>query len=512
MRSIRAAEVNFYEDNVGYDYYANVYDENILLSNVPHIKGYEDITDMPVEYLASTMPSIAKQKTIFTKFLEGSGRVRMVDAEDVLWRLKGTGNSRIKSLGNINEVECPGLGDTLFWFYTDDDLHVEGDVLAPLAAMGINIVLQSNAKPYGEGYKHEAQLAEGSDCDYVDPELFDDGQEWIKIDSIYGEASYGHGSHYHNGSSFVEFMATLTTYRKQLEVTDKANAINLRMRFCDASGNKMDDMPDRIITKAEAVFIADIKWEKELRKLVGASVGRSMIDPSSSYHRRAGAGIFPMMRHAINIPYNTEGPNVIDMMESEFQAVWLDRVDMQNRDIVVATGTAGLIKAQNDLEKKRRELGIVLQGSDYTRRGGTQINPRVASQEFPTQRPLKYNFAPWGSVTFEHWPILDSHYITGTIKHPITGLPASSYMYFVVDYGVGRGMGSNIELLKKRNSEYYTYICGTHSPRGPINTITDRSSFVATHKGAFYTLVYGSVDGIRVKDLTRLMLFRPSFC
>ena len=83
--------------------------------------------------------------------------------------------------------------------------------------------------------------------------------------------------------------------------------------------------------------------------------------------------------------------------------------------------------------------------------------------------------------------MLDNRELNGSIVHPETGLPLTSYYYFIMDYGLGEGSG-NLELIKQRDSEVYTYVCGTWSPAGPINGRTNRAGFTASHSGRYYEL------------------------
>lgn len=514
MKALRANDYVLYEDDIGFDYWANVADENSLFHVVPGLKNYEDITEIPISYLTTTEPSLSKKKTMFQDMLKNSGRVRYVDRDDLVWKLKGDGEVRFKCLGNVNGgITNPGQNNVYGYLYGETEFYVEGDVLAPLGAMDYNVVIQENPEPYGQGWRYPYLVAEGSRGFFIPEELFEDGQEWIKIDSVYGEASHGYGSTFFEGGSYTEFGVNLTHIGKKVEVTNEAHNKNLRIRFLDNSGKPMDNIPDKIISLLEAKFMTDLKFEKEMRMLVGRSIGKSMTDPSSQYHRKAGPGIVQLMEYGNVFPYPTEGSNIIDILEDHFQSVWMDRVDFTNRDVVVATGTPGIIKAQNDIQKKIGQSNLTLQDMLLIKKIGGIKGSNMGGLEYPTHAPLKYNTRPWGSITFEHWPVLDSHYITGSIKHPVTGMPASGYYYIVLDYGVGSGSGSNIEMLRRRGAEAFNYICGTWSPVGALNNVTGSKStkFVSTHNGRYYELNYSDTYGVRIKDVLKTMLFKPSF-
>jgi len=128
--------------------------------------------------------------------------------------------------------------------------------------------------------------------------------------------------------------------------------------------------------------------------------------------------------------------------------------------------------------------------------------------KFQTGYFTEYNIFPFGSIKVEHWPILDSTWLNGSVLHPETGLPLSSYEYIVLDYGMGGGGSSNIELLQREDAEVFAYECGTWSPAGPING--RNSNFKTSGPQRSYTLYAADTFGLRVKDVTLTARFIPA--
>ena len=79
-----------------------------------------------------------------------------------------------------------------------------------------------------------------------------------------------------------------------------------------------------------------------------------------------------------------------------------------------------------------------------------------------------------------------------------------------MDYGLGNGAGSNIELLKRKDSEVYTYHCGVWSPIGPLNGRTGRGGFTSAGPQRSYILYAADTFGVRIKDVSLTAWFKPA--
>lgn len=493
------------ESSRDFNYWANYLDENVLLRTFPHAKPWIDLTDPVMNYLAASNPGLIKKTSIYDS-LVSSNSVRIVDDEYIKWSLKGTGETSTMATKNLHPGNSTvGIGNSLFQHSFDRQRFVTGDIIAPEVAKDISVVVQSHAHALGDGWVHDLQLSDKNPYAFFPAELLEPNLKWIKLGAAYSERSSGYGSMDYQGTSMIQFQTELTSWGKTVEVTDKAHNMHLRVSAVDAQGKPMKQFPDQVISMVEAEFIAQGKWEKELTILYGRSAGRTVIDETTGLHRRIGPGVYEFMEDGNVIDYPLYGFS-IDMFEQYLQAVWLDRVPYDQRNVKVYTGLGGIKQFSDAALKKGLTIPAQIPYSEYVEKGPSFGNGN--SIAFKNQIVMKWNLAMFGSVELVHLPILDDMYLHGSVLHPETGLPLESYKYLIMDYGLGES--SNIELLKKRDSEVFTYTCGVWSPAGPLNTKTGRSGFVSSHGGRYYQLFAADTFGVRLKDVTLTAMFCPA--
>jgi len=492
-------------------YWANYTDENVLLVTHPQARPYVDLTDSVIQHMASATPSLAPKRTPMQDWLGGEGRTKTIDSDWVRWKLRGTGEVQAIQLENVHPgVDCPGIQSSEFNIKLDVEWYVEGDILAPDVAKECQVIIQGLPIADGTGFLYTVQIVDQRYDSYFPPELLEPTLKWIKIGAAYSEASRGYGSSKYKGMSYIEFQSRLTDWGKQLEVTNKAHELNLRLQAVDKAGNGMSkDYPDQIISYLEAEFLLESKWEKELMLYYGRSSGGDIIDNTVGYERNIGPGLLEFLEDGNIIKYPLNGGS-IDMFVDYLQSIWFDRVAPAQRNIVVATGQGGLTQWQNWITEKYSESAIISDFSTFTSPAKSFDPKNYQGLGYKTAYFTEYKIFPWGSIKVEHWPILDSTELNGSVLHPDTGLPLSSYEYIVLDYGLGNGGGNNIELLKRADHEVFTYECGTWSPAGAINGRTGSKGFSCSGPQRSYILYAADTFGLRVKDVTLSAHFIPA--
>jgi hypothetical protein len=500
-----------YEDSVkDSKYWANFADENVLLVTHPHSYPWVDLTDPVMKYVSSASPSLIDKRTPLQDFLQGSGRVRSIDSDYVRWKLRGTGEVQAVALENMNSgITFPGQFGAEFNIKLDVEWYAEGDLLATDVAKECQVRVQGLPIADGTGFIYPVVVVDRIESSFFPPELLEDGLKWIKVGAAFGEASRAYGSTQFTGMSYIEFESTLTDWGKQVEVTNKAHQLNLRVSMRDGKGMPMQDYPDQIISYIEAEFLAQAKWEKELMLYYGRSSNNQIVDGSVGYEVRLGPGLLEFLEDGNVIPYPVLGGS-LDMFVDFLQNIWFDRVSPEARNITIYTGQGGLTLWNDWVTEKYSESAIRTNFGDMTRDGKSYDSKNYRGAKFPTTYFTEYTIFPFGSIKVEHWPILDSTWLNGSLTHPETNLPLSSYEFIVLDYGLGMGGGSNIELLKRNDSEIYTYECGTWSPAGPINTKTGRGGFSTSGPQRSYILYAADTFGLRVRDVTLTAWFKPS--
>lgn len=505
------SKFRIYEESTKKDkYWANLGTENILLLTHPFAKPWVDLTEPVMQYVSTASPSLTDKRTPLQDFLQGSGRTKTIDSDWVRWRLRGTGEVQAVQLENVHPgVECPGIQGTEFNIKLDVEWFVDGDILAPDVAKECQVVVQGLPVADGTGFLYPVQVVDSDPNGYFPPELLEPSLKWIKIGSAYAEASRGYGSTQFKGMSYIEFQSDLTDWGKSVEVTNKAHNLNLRLQAVDVKGLPMDQYPDQVISYIEAEFLAQSKWERELMLYYGRSAGKNIIDNTSGFHRRIGPGLLEFLEDGNVIPYPIKGGS-LEMFIDYLQSIWFDRVPPERRNITVYTGQGGLTLWNDWITEKYAESAIKSSFDTFVGPGKSYQPSNYKGLKFPTAYFTEFTLFPFGSVKVEHWPILDSTWLNGSVTHPDTGLPLSSYEFIVLDYGMGNGGGSNIELLKRKDAEVYTFECGTHSPAGPLNGRTGRAGFTCSGPQRSYILYAADTFGLRVKDVTLTAWFKPA--
>jgi hypothetical protein len=492
-------------------YWANYADENVMLLTHERAKGWVDLTDPVINYVSTHAPGLMNKRTPLQDFLVQSGRVRMIDGDYIKWKLKGTGEVVARSRENLHPgVESPGIQSTEFQLKLDVEWYVPGDVLFPDAAKDVQVIVQgSEPISDGTGFIYTVQLVTRNPNAFFPPQLLAPDTKWIKMDSVYGEGSEGYGSFQTTGNTWIEFRSSLTDYGKTVEVTNKAHDLNIHMKACDYDGKLMKDYPEQIISYIEAEFLAQARWEKELRLFFGRSSGRDIIDYTIGHHRRIGPGLLEFMEDGNVVEYPIDGGS-LEMFIEYLTSVWFDRVDPASRQVTVYTGQAGLQLIQKWIQQEFGGSNVQSDFNTFVSKGGKTYGKGYEGLIYKTAYFTEIQLFPFGKIRFEHWPILDSRHINGGVLHPKTGIPLSSYHFIILDYGLGTGGSSNIELLQRKGANAHTYVCGTWSPLGAINQRSGKGQFVATGPQRRYQLFHTDTYGLRVKDVTLTAWFMPS--
>lgn len=502
-----------YEEPTKDKSWANYADENVLMYSYPNVRHVADLTDPVMEYLSSARPSLVEGKrSPLMNWLKGRGAVREIDSDYISWKLKATGKVKAISVDapellQGDFAETPGQQDSLVPLVLDSDAYVIGDILAPNIAKGFQLLVEELPERYGQYYLYWTKNIDRNEHAYFPPELLKGGLKWCKIDSAYGEASSDYGSVQFQGTSWIEFESSMHDGGKQARVTNKAHNLNLRVESIDIEGRKV--LKDQIISVIEAQMLFEVEMEKELRCYYGRSSGKNHIDKSSGYHRRIAPGLEEFLEDGNVIPMPIYGGS-IDMMMNYVNQVWFDTVPYADRVIVFGTGQGGLQQANDWITAKYNGSQIQSDFNTFVGKQGTTYSKEYEGLVFQTAYFTEIQMFPWGRIRFEHWPILDSRDLNGDLLHPETGLPLASYEYIAMDQGFGDGGGNNIELLKRKDAEAWDYICGTWTPLGPSNRRRGNSTFTATHKGRYYDLVWADTYGMRVKDITKTLWFKPA--
>ena len=491
-------------------FWANVASENVLLANVPGLDRRTDLTPKIMELISTSLPSLTAKQTPLQNFLKSSGRTRTIQTDTVTWKLRTAGKILPIATEKLENSLVPGLQRSRFPIKLNTDQFLEGDILAPFIAKDLQVRVMEDGVTEGNSTVYFVQYTSSNPDSFFPPEFLEPNLQWMKMGSAYGESSSGYGSWSFNGTGWIEFESDLSDVGKKARVSNKANEMNLMLRFSpfDKNNAKVDDYPDKIISKIEAEFIKDNAWEKEMTLLYGRSAGKGIIDGTSGEYVRRGAGIEEFMEDGNIFGFPLFGGSV-EMFEDYFQSLDFDVTPYNQRNRVLYTGQGGMTMWNRWLSKRFAESSVPNKYDDhvYSAKSIGDTKGLGLNQTFFVETKL----FPFGSLRVEHWPILDNKEINGGILHPETGLPMASYEFYYMDHG-GSGDQANIELLEKENSTVYTHVCGVWSPAGPINTkAASGAGFKSAHLGRYYDLLYADTYGVVIKDITKMAKFVPEY-
>jgi hypothetical protein len=498
------------ESTKGLDW-GNYANENILLHTFSQSKKARMLTDTIVNYVANQIPQMkSKKASLWDSFLKG-GNERTVDSDEVEWLLKGSGYVEILQTENLYpNQKYVGHDHQEFQIKLDTERFKVGDVIAPDVAKDIQFIIQYLPVKDGLDFIYTGVLADISEKAYFPNELLEPGIRWCKITSTYGEASRDYGSTwFDNQASYIKFRSSLSDWGKQFEVTNKAHQLNLKGVITDEKGLPMEQYPSQIISWVEAEFLAQAKWEKQMMIWYGRSIGKKVLDHSSGYHRRMGPGVEEFLEDSslTTFPLDSFDPAIIRDFLIEARA----NLGYDGSVVEVGTGIGGMLQASDALRDIYNNLNVQTPFNTFVKTGASTM-PGSGIQGFGIKEAyfLEWECLPGLTIKFVHYPFLDDKEMNGAIVHPKTGIPLSSYKYYVMDWGLGTG--GNVELLKREGAEGFAYICGTWSPAGPINGGTNSAGFSksASHPGRYYTLTAQDSFGVRVKDVQLCSIFLPT--
>lgn len=517
MRQI-LSKFKVFEEPGDAHFWGNLASENVLLANYPSVQTTTDLSSNPIELLETVSPG--KSITPLSDFLMKSGRVVKVATETVTWKLRTAGKIYPIAVSKIYEGEYPGLQATKFPIHLNSDIYVEGDILSPVIApdLEVRVMRDENGAGdnygLGDGFVYTVQLVAANLDTYFPPEMLEPGIQWFSADrTAYGEASGGYGSWSLNGTGYISFQTSMSDVARRARVTNKAHELHmLRIQPCDQNGNRMEKMHDKIINKIEAEFILANKREKENTLFWGRSAGKNIIDETSGHYVRRGAGMVEFMEDGNELEYPLYGGS-IEIFEDFLQSMWAAAgTNPDSRNVVLYTGIGGYTLWNRWLSARYATSGIPQDFNTFVGKTSSWDSKNAQGLVLGTAQFVETKLFPYGSIRVEHWPTLDDREMNGGLLHPDTGLPLSSYQFYLLDFGTGSGNESNIDLLERDTSqEVYTHLCGVWSPAGPINTMTAKNAgFHASHEHAYYDLLYRNTFGIRINNINKLARFIPA--
>lgn len=489
------------------DYYSTFIDDNVLTTSYPFIKPNVYMIEEGMDFVSTNMPSLVSQKTPFTSFI-GEARTIYVDAEYVEWALLTKGSRRTEQISNPNTgITSPGINNSIFYLKLTNNWYKESDILTTDKNSSYLVRVAENPQSTGDGWLYKVQLVTNSpQHDYFPPELLAAGISWIRVGSPAAEGSSLYGSWQNDSMGYIKFRVPMSSHSQEGQITNVANRRVLRADMKDPRGNILKGQT-KILPIALMQFMQDFDFAVEKSLLLNRLSDKVLIDRSSNKGISIGPGVMEFMEQSHIMDLGANEP-VLDRLIDAGKELAFDRIDWKNRNWVVYTGSEGLERVSKEIETKHLMGGYKAPYDEDVSASRSGI-PGMRAKAWDPGFYNKITVPFVGTFTFELWPVLDSEELFHVID-PSTGRPLSSQYYFIFDYGTGTGKDSNIQLIKKRE-EVFTFICGTESPAGPINTKSGMyKGYTSHHKGRYYDIAAEQWFGVRFKDTTRGCWIRPN--
>lgn len=484
--------------------------EDLYILKGDALKDHTDLTQFAKNMYSTYSKTLSSQTTLSPIYdmLVGSGGKKQITDNFVRWKIFTTPDKRAISLGNTNRDDtCYGGGEIPFKVTLDVDWYGPLDVLVPLDNKRCQVVVQDEPRNIGGKYEYEVIVLQNPENATVFPvEYLREGSWFLKIGSLtsdLGSNDYGTlqmGFDY----AYIEFEASMTTMAWKYFVDKEAHKKfgTIEMAKCDDDGRPIPATKS-ITNLLELEGMSQIDYEKELWLAYGTQTD-FMVSKSNGNRITTGPGLFEFLEESNVIPYSPTA-NGLDRIASEIEALWFDRVAVQDRKLMLYTGHGGLKLFHDWIEQKYGNTAVVTP-YDFVLGDAPAHSEGRKGYAYGKYQFTKYMLPIFGEIVVAHWAFLDNTRIN-TVKYPNSHFPVSSFEFYAFDIGFGE---PNVQLLEDSTETNTTIIPGMWSPFGAVGpnnpvykqpTNPDEWGYHWTHREKF---------GIVMMDPSRALCFKPN--
>ena len=488
--------------------YGNYTDENVLFKRNINQKPWHDLTKgKMLDYVASASPNIYGKHSSMLSSFSKNRITEYVDSEWIRWSLKTLNNWKCHAIENMEPGNTtPGIHFSEINMKFSHNLWVSSDNIYPECAPGVEFLINGDPIADDTGFIYCLQLKTTNEFEYVEPELLCPLINWCKRGANHSEASNEYGSSsLKGGPGIITYQSQLGSYSKSHETTDKAVHQILRLRGKDSKGCYMPDV-DMVTHMSDAEFMIEVRYEREQSLFWGRDAGYNLIDPTTGYHRRTSPGMLEFYEDGNLLEYD-ETNFTVDFLREMFKNFFYGKVEPERANIKVKAGIELLTLVNKALTKEYAMQPVQKSAANYIKSGKSFPGSKQNGLHLSSPQFLGFDMFPYGTIEFEHMPILDDVEMNGGLVHPDTGRPLTSYWGFIDDIGIG-GATHNLRHLILKGSEYLNHVCGAYSPAGAIDGTNNRG-FVPAHSRRSYKTLYSVVESVMMMDTKRTLFLHP---
>jgi|31_taG_2_1085359.scaffolds.fasta_scaffold00372_12 hypothetical protein len=490
-------------------YFSKKFDyEDLLLAAGQHVKDFQDLSQVAQRFYSAYSTTLSETITPFYEYVAGSGGIRDVDENHVRWKIYSKPDRRAISMGNPNsDAEYYGASGYSFRIRLDVDWFGPNDVLAPLRQKRVAVVVQSEAVERDGAFEYDVIMLDKPESARVFPKaLLKEGDYYIKMGSLASDLGSNTWGTLQMGwdFSYIEFEVPMTTMQWKFSIDEDAHEKwgNLELARCDMDGRPIPESA-KITNFLEVQAMAQVKLETELYLTYGEMTDH-LADRTTGKRITSSPGLFQYLEQGNEIYYD---PTVdgIDLIVSEIDSLWFDRVAPSQRKLLLYTGQGGLKLFHDWIQAKYAETATVTP-IDFILGPASAHSEGREGHAFGKAQFTKYYLPVFGEITVAYWALLDNTRIS-TVTYPGTHYPVSSFEFIALDYGFGQ---TNVEILRRSGKDFSTYIPGLWSPFG--KTTQDNPVFKTPADTTFwgYHWVHRKSFGLVAYDTSRLLRFLPN--
>jgi len=498
--------VNFEEASADKYFTGTFTFDDLLLAHGQHIKDYKDLTQIAKNFYSQHSLTLSKDRNPFYEFLSGTG-VMDIDENFVRWRIYSKPDRRAISMGNPNQEEdCYGVGGYSFKISLDVDWYKPSDLLAPQRNKTCIVKVESECQPIGGAYVYEVTLLARPEDNQVFPlEYFKEGDYWIKLGNVASDMGSNEWSSIQFGWdwSYVEFEVPMHTMQYEFQVEAEAHEQygNIEIARCHEDGEVMPGS-GKLTNFLEVEAMSQIEREKELYLIYGRSTNH-LVDDESGHRMTTAPGLMQYLEEGNTIPYHPSS-NGLDAIFARFDELWIDRVAIGQRKIMLYTGTGGH-KLFSQWVREKFETAPVNIPYDFILGSASSPDPGKKAYQYNPPQFTSYKL-DFGEVTVALWPLLDDTRLNGVMM-PGTNYPVSSYEFIAFDIGFGE---PNVQMLRRKSKEFTLVQPGMWSPFGAVGANNPVYKFAGDTSFWGYTWMYRCSFGLVVMDPQRMLRLIPS--
>lgn len=411
---------------------------------------------------------------------------RLIGGTEWEWEMQGAGLRPIVLTGVVNPSNLkPGYGRTVFQIQTDENIFLPGDEISPGTSDNKYLSrIMDNVQRTKEGdFIYTLRLKDDTFTAFVPPNLLKVGQKWGKFMSTYEEGAEQSGSTQFNTS--LAMKDKLGKLRKTYKVTDYASTEVLGVKIADSKGN----MHSSWISYAEVEYF--MQWYREIERALWYSVPTKTIMGSTGRPIRDFAGIQKKIQddgHVGRVSMLTA-----KYIEEYLMDIFYGRVKPgKGRAVKGYTGEYGMINFHRAISDWSEKSGFVKNIEIATNKISSELNANALETGYQF---VKYHMANGSSLELVHNPLYDDRNIHFEID-PVTGFPLESQRITFLDF-TNENIGSNIQIVKKKGGDFFSYVQGNYGPTGPSKGGSN------AHAGDYYEMHIGTNLGIHIADVTK---------